>query len=418
MLLQSCVHVRTRRAEHTVADVLRAYLPEYEKQHRLSYQQRKVVNAIMNCRTAALGGYIRQCDVCGKYDIAYCSCKDRHCPTCGHFEKARWLEQQKARLLPIPYFQVVFTIDHALVPLVWRNQRRLYDLLFHTAARLLQEYGQRYLGGELGCTVVLHTWGQTMQAHPHLHCIVTGGALVRTEQGARWQAARPNYLFPVVKLSRDFRAAFCAGIRRLHQQGWLEWDEEQEGQTIEELLRQAESQRWEVYIEPPQKDLTRLIGYLASYIYRIAISNFRLLKIEHGQVTGQPGWGSGESDDPAGGGVHSPLSVTRLAAAVRAGAALRVASRRGQVEVAPGAGAGGQVARGAPVDAAGVAEPLCRGRPGPVPALWAGADATGARFWAGDGVAGGAGRAVGGGPARVGALLRGRPRQWPGLREG
>ena len=285
MLLQSCVHVRTTRAEHTVADVLRAYLPEYEKQHRLSYQQRKVVNAIMNCRTAALGGYIRQCDVCGKYDIAYCSCKDRHCPTCGHFEKARWLEQQKARLLPIPYFQVVFTIDHALVPLVWRNQRRLYDLLFHTAARLLQEYGQRYLGGELGCTVVLHTWGQTMQAHPHLHCIVTGGALVRTEQGARWQAARPNYLFPVVKLSRDFRAAFCAGIRRLHQQGWLEWDEEQEGQTIEELLRQAESQRWEVYIEPPQKDLTRLIGYLASYIYRIAISNFRLLKIEHGQVS-------------------------------------------------------------------------------------------------------------------------------------
>jgi len=285
MLLQSCVHVRTTRAEHTVADVLRAYLPDYEKQHRLSYQQRKVVNAIMNCRTAALGGYVRQCDVCGKYDIAYCSCKDRHCPTCGHFEKARWLEQQKARLLPIPYFQVVFTIDHALVPLVWRNQRLLYDLLFHTAARLLQEYGQRYLGGELGYTVVLHTWGQTMQAHPHLHCIVTGGALVRTEQGARWQAAKPNYLFPVLKLSRDFRAAFCAGIRRLHQQGLLEWDEEEEGQPIEELLRQAESQRWEVYIEPPQKDIERLIGYLASYIYRIAISNFRILKIEHGQVS-------------------------------------------------------------------------------------------------------------------------------------
>jgi len=132
-----------------------------------------------------------------------------------------------------------------------------------------------------------------MQAHPHVHGIVTGGALVRmehqavsvTEKGARWQAAKPNYLFPVVQLSRDFRAAFCAGVRRLHQQGLLEWDEEAQGRTIEELVAQAESQRWEVYIEPPQKDITRLIGYLASYIYRIAISNLRIVQIEAGQVS-------------------------------------------------------------------------------------------------------------------------------------
>jgi hypothetical protein len=285
MLLRPVIEVKARRPEYEVADVLRRYIDDYRREYRLSRQQIKVINAILRCRTAALGGYIRQCDVCGKFDVLYCSCKNRHCPKCGYFEKAQWLERQKALLLPIPYFQVVFTIDHVFNRLVWGNEKEMYGLLFDTASDLLKKYGQRYLGGELGFTMVLHTWGQTMQAHPHLHCIVTGGALVGAGRGARWQEAEKNYLFPVVKLSRDFRKAFCAGVRKLYRKGKLEWDEEARGQTIEELIARAESQNWEVFIEPPQKDPRKLLDYLGSYIYRIAISNYRIVAIEKGQVS-------------------------------------------------------------------------------------------------------------------------------------
>lgn len=282
MILASLLPERTR-SENSIAEVFRRWLDDYRQQYKLSYQQAKVVNAICKCRTAALGGYLKKCDNCNKLEAAYCACKNRHCPNCGHFEKAQWLEKQKAILLPVPYFQIVFTIDHVFNPLVWGNKKALYELLFRASAALLQQYGQKYLGGKMGFTAVLHTWGQTMQPHPHSHYMVSGGALVQTKKGGRWRPAKKKYLFDVKKLARDFRQAFCDGIRQLHQQGQLVGDEAELG-SIESMISAAMSRKWEVYIEPPPHKADNgspetLADYLARYFHSIAISNHRIIKI-------------------------------------------------------------------------------------------------------------------------------------------
>ena len=272
---------------HEVADIFRKHLKDYKQTYKLSYEQVRAANAIMNCRTAALGGVINHCDQaeCGHWDFIYCSCKNRHCPKCGAFEKAQWLEAQKIWLLPIPYFHVVFTIDHVFNPLVWWNQEVMYAHLIETAARLLKAYGQKYLGGEIGFTLVLHTWGQSIQRHPHLHFIVTGGALVSTTDGYRWQAAKHNYLFPVEEFSQDFRVAFCAGVQKLWQEGGL--NTRDGNLDVAGMLRKAEATNWEVYIQPPLYGPEKLIEYLGRYIFRIAISNQRILEVKHGRVTFQ-----------------------------------------------------------------------------------------------------------------------------------
>jgi len=267
-----------------VAEIFRKYLDDYKREHKLSYEQSQAARDIMNCRTPALGGVLKICNHgCGHWEFSYKSCKNRHCPQCGSFEKAQWLEAQKLWLLPIPYFHVVFTIDHVFNPLVWWNQEVMYSFLIETAARLLKEYGQKYLGGELGFTLVLHTWGQTIQQHPHLHFIVTGGALVNTPEGYRWQAAKNNYLFPAEEFSADFRRAFCAGVQKLWQAGSLNT---QDGNLdVAGMLATAEKKNWEVYIQPPLYGPEKLIEYLGRYVFRIAISNHRILDVKNGRVT-------------------------------------------------------------------------------------------------------------------------------------
>jgi hypothetical protein len=274
-------------ARYEVADILRKHLKEYKQGHHLSYEQARAANAIMNCRTPALGGVLKLCDNdgCGHWDFSYRSCKNRHCPKCGAFEKAQWLEAQKVWLLPIPYFHVVFTIDHVFNPLVWWNQEVLYSHLIETAAQILKAYGRKYLGGEIGFTLVLHTWGQSIQRHPHLHFIVTGGALVKTSDGYRWQAAKNNYLFPVKEFSRDFRGAFCTGVQKLWQEGSL--NTRDGNLDVTGMLRKAETTNWEVFIQSPLYGPEKLIEYLGRYIFRIAISNHRILDLKHGQVTFQ-----------------------------------------------------------------------------------------------------------------------------------
>jgi len=269
-----------------VADIFRKHLQDYQRVHKLSYEQSKATRAIMECRTPALGGVVKICsNGCGQWEFSYCSCKNRHCPKCGSFEKAQWLEAQKIWLLPIPYFHVVFTIDHVFNPLVWWNQEVLYAHLIETAARVLKEYGQQYLGGELGFTLILHTWGQSLQKHPHVHFIVTGGALVTTSDGYRWQAAKNNYLFPAEEFSRDFRRAFCAGVQKLWQAGSLNT---QDGNLdVAGMLRKAEATNWEVFIQPPLYGPEKLIDYLGRYVFRIAISNHRILGLKNGRVTFQ-----------------------------------------------------------------------------------------------------------------------------------
>ncbi|MBA4384189.1 MAG: IS91 family transposase [Anaerolinea sp.] len=274
---------KPERPPYELADILRKYLPAYRRRHKLSYEQSRAVRAIMNCRTPALGGLLKVCTGCGRWDFSFKSCKNRHCPKCGSFEKAQWLEAQKVWLLPIHYYHVVFTIDHVFNRLVWRNQEALYTLLIQTAAQKLKEYGQKYLGGEIGFTLILHTWGQTMQQHLHVHFIVTGGALVSTPGGYRWQAAKRKYLFPVKLLSKDFQRAFCAGVRKLWQDGHL--DTANGELDAAAMLAEAEGKDWEVYIQAPLYGVEKLLDYLGRYVFRIAISNHRIVTMERDTVT-------------------------------------------------------------------------------------------------------------------------------------
>ncbi|MGB7875130.1 MAG: transposase, partial [Anaerolineales bacterium] len=266
-----------------VADVFRKHLKDYKQGHELSYEQTRVANAIMRCRTPAMGGVLKSCNNgCGHWEFNYRSCKNRHCPKCGSFEKAQWLEAQKIWLLPIPYFHVVFTIDHVFNPLVWWNQEVMYAHLIKTAAQILKTYGQKYLGGEIGFTMVLHTWGQSIQRHPHLHFMVTGGALVHTADGYRWQPAKNKFLFPAEQFSLDFRRAFCAGVQKLCQEGCL--NVRDGNLDVAGMLRKANAKNWEVFIQPPLYGPEKLIDYLGRYVFRIAISNHRILGLNNGLV--------------------------------------------------------------------------------------------------------------------------------------
>ena len=209
--------MQTEKPAYELADIFRLYGDEYRQHYHVSHEQRLVMRDIVQCRTAALGGHVDECDTCGGLRISYNSCRNRHCPKCGALAKLEWLEKQKAHLLPTHYFHVVFTIDHLFNPLARVNQKQVYSQLFASAAATLKAFGQQYLGGEIGFTAILHTWGQTLTEHIHLHCIVTGGAL--TSDGKRWRATAPDYLFPIIELSAQFRDNFCAGMQKRFDKG-------------------------------------------------------------------------------------------------------------------------------------------------------------------------------------------------------
>lgn len=287
MILTSLIDVATVKPAVEAADIFRLYFADYLKAYHCTPEEFAAVDAIIACRTAAAGGFIRQCDQCGKFQISYCSCGNRNCPKCGAFAKAQWLAQQEARLLPVPHFQVVFTLDHLLNDLAYVNPKAIYDLLFATANGVLKEFAQRYLGGKVGVTAVLHTWGQTVQHHIHLHCMVTGGALVSTADGYRWQKATPGFLFPAIELSAAFRAAFCQGLRRLAKRGELRLVGPCADLDLEKLVQTIEGKAWELFVGKPPKDaqMVDLLGYFSRYVYRTAITNQRLLKVERDKVT-------------------------------------------------------------------------------------------------------------------------------------
>jgi hypothetical protein len=269
--------------KYDVADIFRRYIGEYKKTHRLSYEQHKAVSAMMDCRTPALGGVLKACAECKRWEFHFKSCKNRHCTKCGAFEKAQWLEAQKVWLLPIHYYHVVFTIDHVFNTLVAFNQKQLFNLFIEVAAQLLKEFGQKYLGGEIGFTMVLHTWGQTMQEHLHIHFIVTGGALVSSPTGYRWQAASHKFLFPVKLLSNQFRNRFCFALSQLWADGKLNTNGG--AFDVQHMLNVALSKNWEVYIQAPLYGVEKLIEYLGRYIFRIAISNHRIVSVSGNSVT-------------------------------------------------------------------------------------------------------------------------------------
>ena len=274
-----------------MAEIFRRHIAEYRKKYRLSYQQTKVVNDILNCRTTSLGGVWKRCDECLRWEVVYKPCKNRHCTKCGAFEKAQWLEKQKLWLLPIPYFQVVFTIDHVFNPLADFNQKLFFNTFIAVASQLLKEFGEKYLGGEIGFSMVLHTWGQTMQRHIHLHFIVTGGALVSTgstqgvstPKGYHWQAASKKFLFPVKLLSNQFRNRFCFQIAKMYGEG--KWNTNEGKLDVGAMVETGLSKNWEVYIQRPLYGVEKLLEYLGRYIFRIAISNHRIVDIGKNSVT-------------------------------------------------------------------------------------------------------------------------------------
>lgn len=266
----------------TVQDIYHTYYDAYCLKYRPSKEQAEVARHIMICRTAALGGRIRMCVECGDIVFHFNSCKDRHCPLCGSYEKAKWLAKQGVWVLPIPYYQGVFTISHHLNGLVKRNRKLLYNELMKVVGDVLKEYGKRYLGGEIGVTMVLHTWGQQMQYHVHVHCIITGGALVDGAEGYRWQKAKETFLFPVKELSATFRERFCERVRKLVKAGKVV--EPKEGVDLLGLIERAQKQAWEVYLERPFSGVEKLLDYLGRYIFRVAIGNYRIESMLEGKV--------------------------------------------------------------------------------------------------------------------------------------
>jgi len=276
------------RPHFEVADIVREYGEAFRATHHVSHEQARVLRAIAQCRTAALGGHVEACETCGTEQICYNSCRNRHCPKCQGSARAKWLAAEQATLLPVPYFHLVFTLPHQLNPLVRVNQRTLYNLLFQAATQTLQEFARnpKHLGAEIGITAVLHTWGQTLTEHVHVHCIVTGGGL--TPDGAHWRPSRRRFLFAVTALSQVFRGKYLAGLRQLRSQHRLHFAGESAAWAAEEawarVLRQVQDRAWGVYARPPWGGPEQGLKYLSRYTHRVAIANSRLVFVGDGVV--------------------------------------------------------------------------------------------------------------------------------------
>lgn len=268
---------------HSVNEIFRQYGRSYEQTHSVTREQRRVMQDIIDCRSGALGGHIGQCDSCRKVHYRNHSCRNRNCPQCGGLARSEWLLRRSKELLDVPYFHVVFTIDHVWNPLMLINQQVCYDLLYEIVNQLLKEYGQRYLGGEVGFLTVLHTWGQKLNYHVHLHCIMIGGALTSDGQ---FVASRDDWLFPVEQLSADFRERYCLGLVKLHEAGKLRFGNECEHEGIlAQKLLESLAKKWEIYIKPPFGKPEAVLEYLSGYVNRIGISNRRILDVSDGKVT-------------------------------------------------------------------------------------------------------------------------------------
>ena len=273
-----------------VAEVARRYGPEFLESlgHSLSAEQKRVLRDLVLCRTAALGGHVEACDACGHRRICYNSCRNRDCPKCQGAARARWLCARAAELLPVPYFHVVFTLPSSLGPLALQNPQVLYGLLFRAASQTLLEIAAdpRHLGARLGFLAILHTWGQNLMPHPHLHCLVPAGGI--SGDGSRWIGCRKNFLLPVRVLSRVFRGKFLAGLRSAFRHGQLSFHGQlapwAHSAHFQRLLQVARRRDWVVYAQPPFGGPRPVLKYLARYTHRVAISNQRLIDLEHGQV--------------------------------------------------------------------------------------------------------------------------------------
>ena len=272
-----------------LAEIFRRHGEKYRQAHQLSSQQRRVMRAIEQCRTAQLGGHRDQCSSCGYTRVSYNSCRNRHCPKCQSLAKARWLEEQTAQLLPVHYFHVVFTVPDQLAHLALQNKRVVYNILFRAASETLHRIARdpKHLGAQIGFLAVLHTWGQTLLHHPHLHCVIPGGGLAL--DGHRWIPCRPKFFLPVRVLARLFRGLFLHYLTQAFHRGDLEFhgtlQHLADRRAFDCFLDAIRPINWVVYAKRPFGGPTQVLNYLGRYTHRVAISNHRLLNIDNHEVT-------------------------------------------------------------------------------------------------------------------------------------
>jgi len=264
--------------ELTVAEVLKVFLPEYLDRHSVPAHQLKVLRRLALCRSGQLGWTVWQCEQCHRSHWRPHGCGDRHCPTCQHQRSRDWLQRQRGSLLPVRYFHWVFTLPAALRPLVLQNQSALYQALFASASATLLQFGQERFQAELGITAILHTWGQNLMNHPHLHCLVTGGGL--TAQNTWTGPKQARWLFPVHAVAKMFQGKFCAALLQLYTTGKLQFHADlqplQNPAAFTSLLGQVRSRRWVVFAKGSVVGPDHVLDYLGRYTHRVAISNSRL----------------------------------------------------------------------------------------------------------------------------------------------
>jgi Putative transposase/Transposase zinc-binding domain len=272
-----------------LADIFRQHGPAYRQAHALPLHQHRLMQAIETCRTPALGGVVEWCDHCQYTHTRYRSCRNRHCPKCQGLAREKWLDQRKAELLPTEYFHVVFTLPKAIADIAFYNKEVVYEILFRTTAQTLLTIAAdpQRLGVTLGFFCVLHSWGQNLHFHPHLHCVVPGGGLSADHQ--RWIASSRKFLLPVKALSRLFRRLFLKALEKAYASGKLrffgEWQLLRDPQAFANHLAPLHQQDWVVYAKAPFGGPQHVIEYLGRYTHRVAISNRRLLALETGEVS-------------------------------------------------------------------------------------------------------------------------------------
>lgn len=268
-----------------VQDIIARYGSDYVQNHNVSIAQQQVLNALRSCRTNELGAHVDECDVCGFQKISYNSCRNRHCPKCQTFKKEKWLDVQKQYLLDIPYFHVVFTVPSELNPIIFQNQETCYNILFRATSETLLELceDKRYLGAKPGITSILHTWGQNLLFHPHIHCVVTGGGLNEIN---RWVSSQKKFFLPVKVLSSKFRGKFLALLKSapLHFYGSIDAYNEKDT-LIRKVISPLYQKNWVVYCKRPFNGAEKVFDYLGRYTHRVAISNNRILSISDDKVT-------------------------------------------------------------------------------------------------------------------------------------
>jgi len=274
-----------------VADIFRQIGPAYRAEYAtvISRGQRRVMSAIEQCRTVALGGHVEQCDACGNQRIAFNSCRNRHCPKCQSLVRAQWLQDRQTELLPVEYFHVVFTVPQEIAAITYQNKAVVYDILFQATSETLRTIAAdpKHLGAEIGFIAILHTWGQNLLHHPHLHCVVPGGGISPNDK--RWISCPAGFFLPVRVLSRLFRRLFISQLQQAFDRGELHFfnslDALQNRVAFAKYLTPATHAEWVVYAKPPFGGPQQVLEYLGRYTHRVAISNNRLREFSDGGVT-------------------------------------------------------------------------------------------------------------------------------------